>query len=209
MKLQPRTADRLSGLAEEYYNPELAYHNWGHAEEVMVASRDLINQGGRWTRHVNRPLLQIAAAWHDAGHDYEARHNFESPEHYSAYLMRQRLQCELPMRQLNEIEETILGTRHNQPRRTMAAIALRYGDVGNMAAPFDNFYEHSVQLWREYGMPDWLEFQAASIKMLASVRQSADRELPRIGIFGRHCHAYTDAVAANLARLGTLEVPSE
>ena len=79
MRISPRIADIYSGWAEEYYNPDLTYHNWGHAEEVIDESLQLLNRNGRWTRHVNRPLLQVAAAWHDAGHDHDERFAFESP----------------------------------------------------------------------------------------------------------------------------------
>lgn len=205
MKIAPRTADTLSGWAEEFYNPDLPYHNWGHAEEVMAESAALLNQGGRWTRQVNRPLLQIAAAWHDAGHDYDERHDFESPEHYSAYLMRQRLKGSLPERQLDEIEESILGTRFKKPRDTMAAIALHYGDVGNMAHPFPSFYDHTVRLWSEYGRPDWEQWKGGARQVIAATALEACKELPLIGI---RSDDYPEAVLDNLYRLIDTEEPA-
>lgn len=198
MKISPQVADTLSGWAEQYYNPDLPYHNWGHAEEVIDESLTLLNTNGRWTRHVNRPLLQIAAAWHDAGHDHDERHAFESPEHYSAYLMRERLKGQLALRQLSEVEESILGTRYKKPRDTMAAIALHYGDVGNMAHDFDDFWEHTLRLWGEYGKPEWETFVANARGVIATTGYEAIDDLLRIGIYDGE---YTRAVFGNMYQL--------
>ena len=182
MKISPRVADKLSEWAEEYYNPDLPYHNWGHAKEVIDESLAILNRNGRWTRHVNRPLLQIAAAWHDAGHDHAERHDFASPEHYSVHLMRERLGGQLPSRQLNELEETILGTRYLASRDTMAALALHYGDVGNMAHEYPSFLDHSTMLWQEYGQPEWLDWKTKALKIIGSTATEASLQLPKLGI---------------------------
>lgn len=206
MKISPQVTDKLSGWAEEYYNPDLPYHNWGHAEEVMGESLELLNRNGRWTRGVNRPLLQIAAAWHDAGHDHEARHDFESPEHYSAYLMRERLKGQLPKRQLDELEETILGTRYLVARDTMAALALHYGDVGNMAHEYPSFYDHSVRLWREYGRPDWEDWKTKALKVIGNTATEAFLQLPALGI---REDIFRYPARQNMARLRVVAGPTE
>ncbi len=198
MKISPRVADIYSGWAEEYYNPDLPYHNWGHAKEVMGESLGILNTNGCWTRHVNRPLLQIAAAWHDAGHDHEERHGFESPEHYSAYLMRERLKGQLLERQLGELEETILGTRYLVPRDTMASIALHYGDVGNMAHEYPSFYEHSRRLWQEYGRPDWEDWKTKAIQVIGNTATEASLQLPALGI---REDIFSNSARQNAARL--------
>lgn len=206
MKISPQVADKLSGWAEDYYNPDLPYHNWGHAEEVMDESLALLNQGGRWTRHENRPLLQIAAAWHDAGHDYDERHDFESPEHYSAYLMRQRLKGQLPERQLAMAEEAILGTRYKAPRDSMAALALHYGDVGNMAHAYPSFYEHSVRLWTEYGKPDWEDWKVKASRVIGTTATEAYMQLPQLGIRDGQ---FVYAIRQNMAAVRTATEPTE
>lgn len=206
MKISPRVADILSGWAQAYYNPDLPYHNWGHAEEVMDESLALLNINGRWTRGVNRPLLQVAAAWHDAGHDHDERHDFESPEHYSVHLMRERLRGELPARQLDELEETILGTRYRATRDTMAAIALHYGDVGNMAHEYPSFYDHTTRLWQEYGQPDWADWKTNALKVIGTTATEAFLQLPAIGI-RRDIFRYPTRL--NMARLRDAPEPTE
>lgn len=205
MKVSPRVADIYSGWAEEFYNPDLPYHNWGHAEEVMTESLAILNGGGRWTRHVNRPLLQVAAAWHDAGHDHEARFDHESSEHYSAHLMRQRLKCALPSRQLGEIEETILGTRFQAARGTMASIALHYGDVGNMAHEPADFADHTRRLWAEYGQPEWKAWRKQAEFVIEITAAEAGIELPRIGVDER---PYIDSMYRNLLSLSRTTEPA-
>mgnify|MGYP006316556123 FL=1 len=204
MKISPTTADKLSGWAEEFYNPDLPYHNWGHAEEVIDESRALLNQNGRWTRHVNRPLLQIAAAWHDAGHDHDERFAHESAEHYSVHLMRQRLKGLLPDRQLLEAEIAILGTRYKAARETMAAVALHYGDVGNMSHEHGSFHDHTVRLWREYGQPNWGLWRANAAQVIETTADEAAYELPLIGA---NSGQFETAIRKNLDALVYTEEP--
>lgn len=207
MKISPNRADTYSEWAREFYNPDLPYHNWHHAEEVMEESETLVNaKGGRWTRHVNRPLLQIAAAWHDAGHDHEERHHYESPEHYSVYLMRQRLQKELSSRHLAIVEESILGTRYQMPRETMAAVALHYADVSNMASQYPGFFDHTKLLWKESGTPEWQTWSRGAQAVIQTTASEAIGELPFIGIDGRQ---FADVAEQNAARLVQEETPNQ
>ncbi|HRC27918.1 MAG TPA: hypothetical protein PKV96_00840 [Candidatus Saccharimonas sp.] len=182
MKLHPAAVDRMCASAEPYYNPAQPYHNWGHAEEVMHDSLMVLNSGGRWTRHVNRGLLQIAAAWHDAGHDHPEAAQFESKEHYAVKLATQALRQELSSRHRAEMSDMILGTRFAAPRNTMAAIALHYGDVYNMGLSYDVFSDHTTKLWQEYGAPPWSEFWSQAQTIITRTVIEADSELPRIGV---------------------------
>ncbi len=205
MKISPKAVETYVGWAESYYNPALAYHNWGHAEEVMEEALDLLNSGGRWTRHVNRPLLQVAAAWHDAGFDHDERLAFESPEHYSAHLMRQRLKGELTARQLREVEETILATHFGHARHTMAGIALHYGDVANMASEhYQHFYDHNIWLWKESGYPEWQDWRANTVRVMAATAAEAVTELPLIGI---RDGLYVSAIQQNMTAISTEPEP--
>ena len=206
MKISPRVADICSGWAEEFYDPKQPYHNWGHAEEVMEESLAFLDQGGDRTKDVDRSLLQIAAAWHDAGHDEDERFEHESPEHYSAYLMRQSLFGRLSKQQLSEIEEAILGTRYKVVRGTMSSIALHYGDVGNMAHPYASFYDHSVRLWREYGKPDWEDWKLKALGVIETTAMEALDELPIIGADGAD---FLRSVSMNIPRLLIEPEPKE
>jgi hypothetical protein len=182
MKLHSATVDLLCAKAEPYYNPSQPYHNWLHAEAVMRDSLVLLNSSGRWTRHVNRGLLQIAAAWHDAGHDHQDAAHFETKEHYAVHLTMEALKRDLPLRQRKEIAEMILGTRYKAHRASMDAIALHYGDVYNMGLPYDEFCSHTDRLWQEYGSPPWQEFWQTAAEVIAQTITEGDRELPRIGV---------------------------
>lgn len=204
MKISPQNADIYSSWAEEFYNPEQAYHNWGHAEEVMAESLALLEHNPRVTKGVNRPLLQIGAAWHDAGHDYPERFEHASSEHYSVYLMRQRLAGVVSEDELREMEKSILGTRYRVVRDSMSSVALHYGDVGNMMHKHDSFLDHSTRLWVEYGRPDWEEWKTQALGVIATTIQEGQKELPTIGV--------TDsgpiiAMYMNLARLRFEEEP--
>lgn len=204
MRISPVRADEYSGWAEEFYNPALPYHNWHHAEEVMAGSLELINaKGGRWTRQVNRPLLQIAAAWHDVGHDHEERLEYESSEHYSVHLMRQRLRGEVSRRHLAVMEESILGTRYRAPRDTMAAVALHYADVGNMAHDYGDFLAHTTALWSEQGTPEWQVWRDTALGVLAVTAREAPHELPYIGVDG---FDFAERIQENADRLNQEKV---
>ena len=54
--------------AKEYYSPELPYHNWQHALDVMKAGQELLDRVSGRGMVADKAVIAIAAAWHDAGY---------------------------------------------------------------------------------------------------------------------------------------------
>lgn len=168
-------------MAREYYDPRLPFHNWWHAEEVTRDTLNLVDQSDN-PEMFDRELLRVAAAWHDAGHNHDERHKYPSAEEYSIYLMKQSLAGQLTDDQLRRAEIAILGTRMNEPREDIHAIALHYGDIGNMSHDRKSFVDHTVRLWRESGCPPWNTWRASAVSVIGMVATQAEVELPNIGV---------------------------
>jgi len=173
-ELTPRTTKELCDLAKQYYNPDVPYHNWSHAEEVMgnmaVIVRDYFggkNDSAR-SKRIDLNLGFVAAAHHDNGHDHAEADNFPSKEHYSVALMRRALEGKVSPEQLDELERIILGTRFGVPRTSDLELILHYADVWNMASDYNDFFGHSLKLWDEYGKPRWTDFQANSQRVISA-----------------------------------------
>lgn len=183
-------APQLIAQAEPFYNPELPYHNWNHAVEVMEAS-------GRWLEQ--SPVLRndteladfllVAAAWHDAGHDHTIPKKFASKEAYSVHLMQEALGSQISEDEFEELEEAILGTRFNTERESDIALLLHYADIDNIGHEYDDFYAHNMLLWEERGRPEWATWTADNTKVIRQLAHEASMELPLIGgslVFARN-----------------------
>lgn len=200
MTVTPEHAAELCQRAEQYYNPNQPYHNWNHALEVMSESDRLCQRLGERGRQVNRSLMLVSAAWHDAGHDHDEANNFASKEHYSVYLAQHDLAGDISADEMATLENGILGTRFGVERQTDEALILHYADVANMAYLYPEFLDHSAKLWREYG-GDWDTFVKGSKRVIEqTIRESLTELSPRIAT---HSDPYYFAEQAriNLTRL--------
>ncbi len=197
MRLTTRDVSALTVPAMQYY-ADVPYHNWGHAIEVAEDSVALLDDVDDRPSRVNRGLLRLAAAWHDAGHEDPLAENFETKEHYAVHLMHQHLDARLSELQLAELEEAILGTRFNVARHSLMAVALHYGDIGNMMHEYPDFFDHTARLWDEYGRPDWETWRENAVRIITHSIAEADYELPRLGIGDSR---YQVRMKQNVARL--------
>lgn len=194
-ELTPTVTRELCDLAKPFYNPALPYHNWAHAEEVMAHMRHIVevHLGGMYgslrAQRINLNLGLIAAAHHDNGHDHKEAETFPSKEHYSVHLAREVLTGKLSAEQLEELEQIILGTRFAVPRKSDLELILHYADVWNMASrEYDDFFDHSIKLWEEYGRPEWREFQAGSEHVIGTTV----KESLRPGDFSARTASWSD-----------------
>lgn len=158
----------IARMAQAYYNPRLPYHNWNHALEVMADADDLLynrmggKQGDAPATRISRHLTLIAAAWHDSFHDRKVPREFRSKEQYQAHIARTALTGILTGPELDEVEIAIQGTEIGARPASEMATVLHFADIANMAASYDDFFEHSKLLWMERGMPDWDRFKQGS-----------------------------------------------
>lgn len=172
--MNPEKVNQLCAQAERHYDPELPYHNWNHAQEVMANVVDIhrhflggTRQFGPATRIDIGPIL-IAAAHHDDGHEDLEVAQFASKEHYAAHLAEQDLTGHIDPTDIAAVQGMILATRFQAPRTTREEVVLHYADVWNMAAAYPVFYDHSINLWREYGRPEWGTFRQESERVISA-----------------------------------------
>lgn len=198
----PRYIQELADCAKPFYDNELAYHGWPHAEQVMADTSRIIHEMGALSENIDENLALLSAAWHDAGHEDSQVDEFESKEHYAVFLVRRELGRELGD-DIEIVERAILATRFGVERTKPEEIILHYADVANMGYAYDEFIQFTVKLWREYGSPEWGKFVERGSKVILQTADEAERELPIIGLPIDTPSSFPVMARANVARLQT------
>lgn len=195
-----RHIQSLIDRAQPYYDNELAYHGWSHAEQVIRDVARIIRAMGALSVYVYQDLLFVAAAWHDAGYSDPRAATFESKEHYSVFLAKREIGQKLG-EDADVLERAILATRKGVERTTDEEIILHYADIANMGYEYDEFYEFTVRLWHELGSPKWDEFLDRTKEVIGQCASEAERELPLIGLPTNTPDSFPVRARANVARL--------
>jgi predicted metal-dependent HD superfamily phosphohydrolase len=172
--------------AKPFYNPDLPYHNWNHAEAVLENSKWICRELGKRSIKVNEPIVYVADIWHDAGYSDPEANNFETKEHYSAFLAGQYLeQQDFPDWFKEGISDSILGTRHGVPRPKIEALVVHRSDILNLGGLGSIFLQNAEKIWREEMMLTgesipWEEFRQRTMKFMDFTVEEARQEILRL-----------------------------
>ena len=184
-ELPREQVEEYVGRARQYYQmpgPEaLPYHNWGHAVDVYWHADDLARMSRRKLgSQVNRSLLLVAAAWHDAGYHVPLE-GFPTKEYRSAALARAAMP-ELTEEEQGIIAASIIDTTVNKhPKFGNQGITLHFADIGYMAAPsYEVFLDSLGKMREEWGAPSWNETVARTTAFAEQLLQEAQSDLARI-----------------------------
>jgi predicted metal-dependent HD superfamily phosphohydrolase len=214
--LTPERVQVLCAGAERYYNPNLPYHNWHHAEEVMANVVTILDEflGGRRNlgpaTRIDRGPILIAAAHHDDLHDHPDNALYLSKEHYAAELAKRALVDEVDMSTLHSIGEMILATEFQAPRKTPEEKILHYADVWGMAAPYERFLDQNVRLWQEAGRPPWQGYKKHASKVIAVTIKESFREFcPMTAPWGADPYFFPLRARSNLERFTDEPAPEQ
>lgn len=204
--------EKFVAAAEPQYS-ELPYHEWGHAQAVMVAANALCSRMERRGTRLNcRPLI-VAAAWHDVrfGGEYAER-GYQSEEAYAAHLATDYLRKQkADENDIKIVNESILATEMNTPNRSLYGRALHHSDIENLGGPYEHFLTATTNIWREeavLGAPiTWQQHQERTKKFVEFSIAEAQRELPSLGEHIRTRGSFDTVAAANLELLLTEPAP--
>lgn len=199
-----RTPD-LAMPAKEHYSPNLEYHNWQHAEDVMVRVLELAKEVRVYGIELDATVLEVAAAWHDAGfaEDHTAL-GFKTKEHDFAYLAKQYLKTRGQSNVfIEKVVTAILGTIHHAEREDLHALALHRADIANIGGPYAAFYRNTTLLYHEARYfcrtPTWNDWVIGTGRLIDDLVREANVELPRLG---KDTALFTNAAYENKEKLG-------
>ncbi len=181
----------------------LPYHNWKHAVDVCRYADELADLAAK--KHgaqVDRSLLLIASAWHDAGY-HEPLVGYPSKEHRSAAYADSAL-TELNDEQKKVVTSAILDTMVGKhPKDSEHGIALHFADIGYMAdANYDIFFEHISAMREEWGRPDWKTAIARTVQFAELLSQEAETELSQV-LLPRDVKSWIERLQSNMSRLAS------
>lgn len=144
--------ERARLAAAELYSPELPYHNFDHAQNVVSEASKIADDCDQEGVPINREALELAAIFHDAGYhrDYK-QEGFKSKEELSAALAKNTLQdLGADPELIKQVQATILATRWDSDFTTNEQKAIRAADLAGIAKDFESFVENNRRIRKEF-----------------------------------------------------------
>lgn len=197
--ITPELQNRLTTRAQEHYTDALPYHNWQHARDVMVTASNIAMTSTVPEIFDNRPLLVIAAAWHDA--DYHLPDvGSVTKEERSAELAVSLLQ-ELTIEDRDLIASGILDTTVAKTEKdSLFGEVLHVADLGYFANSYPDFLNRLSLMRAEWGSPDWEITKERTLKFGAHVIDETHKSLAKV-LPAHAAVEWVDAIRNNLTRL--------
>ena len=157
----------INAAAQALYDPELPYHNFGHAQEVVATGERIVERCRAEGIRIDDQVVYLGLLFHDAG--YRENHTalgFDTKEAYSAHLAEQVLtEHGLRPKLIEKVCATILSTYRYASFKTAEQKAVRAADLSGLAADYEVFRHNSQMLQQEQEMltgkqttwPEWVE----------------------------------------------------
>lgn len=189
-----------------HYSDDMEYHNWDHACAVAVHAADLAEICIGKGIYLERDVLNVAAAWHDAGyHEDHTALGFASKEQYSAALSAEHLRAEGATEEfIGQVTEAILGTTHKAVRTSLAALVLHRADIADVGGEYKLFAHNNYKLLLEarQRQPDltFKEWRAGTSGFLDFIIAESLQELPRLEADSAGYHSFPAMARRNRER---------
>lgn len=149
----PELTVSIEKTAQNFYSPDLPYHNFVHALKAVATGEGIVENCRKENISVEADVVRYALLFHDAGYheDYAAKgFNFKTKEEYSAHLaasaMRERgLSEEL----IEKVAKAILGTHRDAEFNTVEEKIVRAADLAGLAGDYGEFLKQNKNLKKE------------------------------------------------------------
>lgn len=171
----------VAARARVHYSESLPYHNWSHARDVMDNVDVLCERAHKFGAQVQRSIMQIAAAWHDAAYHEPMDGTYPTKEERSAALVMSEL-ADLSDQDRRIIASAIIDTTVDKtPKDSTEGVLLHFADIGYFATEdYSEFLEKLILMRAEWGDVSWDETIHRTKQFAENVIQEALHELPPV-----------------------------
>ncbi len=179
------------------YSKNLAYHNFNHIIEVLLAAKKIMEDCASENININEKIVNVAILFHDAG--YQENHTslgFSTKEAYSAFLAKEFLKAKnFETNTIDQIQSAILATEKNGRFIKPESKVVRAADLSGLSSHYDIFLNNALKIKAEYELltgksVDWDNWKLATIKLL---KEFVSREIELTDFFssrGGHSQFY-------------------
>jgi predicted metal-dependent HD superfamily phosphohydrolase len=147
--------------ASALYDPNLPYHNVGHALRAVACGERLLRACAQTGVRVDATVVRLALLFHDAGYATDpCTVGCSDAEAYSAWLARRVLASRVPAPLIDAVKAAILATRRTAQPDTPEGKVVRAADLGELAADYATFSANSEALRSEHEQLTGLRLRA-------------------------------------------------
>lgn len=191
---------KLIADAKDQYINSLPYHNWSHALDVITNAAELCDRASKFGAQVDRSLLLIAAAWHDADYYLPVEGESRTREERSADLVHEKL-TDLSEEKREIIKSAIIDTTVGKESiDSTMGILLHFADIGYFAYPDHAKFLDRMQKWQQENNYSDEEVVKMTRKFGRYIVDEAHKYLP-VAIGNSGSRKWIDRVEANITQL--------
>ena len=179
----------MQHIIDCYNEPHRYYHDMGHVKEMLA----YVESFKEHFNPITWEAIQLAIVWHDAVYDPSSKTNeADSYKDFvdcwrdmdEKYLYMEKWKKIIPL-----VLELIMVTRNHEydPNMPLHLKIMIEADLERFKGPFEQFWQNTVRIFKEYSMADWGLFKPGRIAFLESY---ADKVSKIVGIEGyNNCKA--------------------
>lgn len=149
MKL--KTTNHIYNSASNYYSDKLHYHNFSHIKETLNYAENILKECDSKKVNYDKKVVCHAILFHDAGYNLDhTKKGFKNKESYSAVLAEYALSdAGESQEHIEKVTRAILCTHMNGECETNDDAIVRAADLSGLAAPYTEFINKSIALFKE------------------------------------------------------------
>ncbi|MGB1800110.1 MAG: hypothetical protein ACPHLK_04685 [Gammaproteobacteria bacterium] len=149
MKLQ--TTDHIYNSAVNYYSDKLHYHNFSHIKDTLNHAENILKECDSKKITYDVKVVCHAILFHDAGYNLNhSEKGFKNKESYSAVLAENALSAVGESEEhIKKVTRAILSTHMDGKCQTNDDAIVRAADLSGLAAPYTDFIDKSIALFKE------------------------------------------------------------
>ena len=144
----------LQVAAEQYYDPSLPYHNFGHVISTLEKARELIDRCKKECIEIDEGVVICALLFHDAGFiENHTAKGFPTKEHYSADIARREMEkLKISETSIHKVQTAIVETQRDSEPTSIESKIVRVADLSGVAMTYEVFQENAERLRLEHEM---------------------------------------------------------
>ena len=161
-KVKNQLYNYSKSIAEEYSKKNRHYHNLLHLAEMFEYVKDYKRN---FTEEENL-AINLAIIFHDIVYDTKSKTNEEDSFEMFRKYAENTDYCIISTKVISMVKEMIMATKEHNYNENLSEYVKIFikADLQRLTVPFEQFWNYTLALMKEYAFVDWSDFKAGRLK---------------------------------------------